>query len=227
MATPVDSARRTGRTVGVLLLVQLAGLIVPFVLLLPLTTGPQDYLAHAAAASGSIKLAVVLLLINCALTIGITLVVFRLVRERSEVLALALLAGSIVMLVMQAVDNVHALSMLSLSQQYAQEVGAGGGLLPLATAIGATRRWSHLTELASIDGWILLFYCVLYRYALVPRVLAVFGLITVLLHFIGVPLLGFFGRPSVTPMAMAMAFSHIALAAWLLVKGFTPKEMAQ
>ncbi len=38
------------------------------------------------------------------------------------------------------------------------------------------------------------------------------------------PLLGFLGRPSVAPMAMA--FSHIALAAWLLVKGFLPKEMA-
>ncbi len=38
------SAKSTGRLIGMLLLIQLAGLIVPFVLLLPLTTGPENYL---------------------------------------------------------------------------------------------------------------------------------------------------------------------------------------
>jgi Domain of unknown function (DUF4386) len=210
-----------------MLLVQLAGLIVPFVLLLPLTTGPQQYLVDAAATSGGIELAVVLLLVNCTLTVGITLAVFRRFSEQSQVLALALLTASIAMLVMQAVDNIHVLSMLSLSQQHAHEAGSGGGLLALATAVGATRRWAHLSELLSIDCWVLLFYWGLYRFALVPRGLAVFGLVTVLLHFIGVPLSGFLGLPSVTPMATAMAFSHIALAAWLLVKGFPFTERAQ
>ena len=54
----MKSAKSKGRRIGVLLVVQLAGLIVPFVLLHPLTTGSQDYLANAAAASFQIKLAV-------------------------------------------------------------------------------------------------------------------------------------------------------------------------
>ena len=44
-----------------LLFFQLAGLIVPFVLLLPLTTGPQSFLANAAGSSLQIKVAVFLL----------------------------------------------------------------------------------------------------------------------------------------------------------------------
>ncbi len=42
------SAKSTGRLIGALLFVQLAGLIVPFVLLHPLMTGPRDFLANAA-----------------------------------------------------------------------------------------------------------------------------------------------------------------------------------
>ena len=45
------SAKGTGRIIGMLLVLQLAGLIVPFVLLLPLTMGPQNYLAHAVESS--------------------------------------------------------------------------------------------------------------------------------------------------------------------------------
>jgi len=44
----MKSAKSPGRLIGVLLFLQLAGLIVPFVLLHPLTTGPQDFLANAA-----------------------------------------------------------------------------------------------------------------------------------------------------------------------------------
>lgn len=45
------SAKRMGRLIGMLLFFQLAGLIVPFVLLLPLTTGPRSYLANAVGSS--------------------------------------------------------------------------------------------------------------------------------------------------------------------------------
>jgi hypothetical protein len=44
-------AKSVGRIVGVLLLVQLAGLIVPFVMLHPITRGSQVWLANAAASS--------------------------------------------------------------------------------------------------------------------------------------------------------------------------------
>jgi hypothetical protein len=214
------SAKSTGRIIGMLLFLQLAGLIVPFVLLLPLTTGPKNYLWDASGSSSQIKLAVFLLFANCGLTIGITIAAFRVFRQYSEALALWLLAASVIMFLLQAVDNIHVLSMLSLSQQYAQADGPNELFQTLAAVVGSTRRWAHFTELLAIDCWIFLLYIVLYRFAVVPRALAAFGLITVVLHFTGIPLRGFLGYSLVTMMGVPMALSHITLATWLVAKGF-------
>ncbi len=220
------SAKSVGRLIGALLFVQLTGLIVPFVLLHPLTTGPRDYLANAAGASFQIKLAVFLLFANCALTIGITIAAWPVFRQHSEAMALWLLAASVIMFALQAVDNAHILSMLSLSQQYAQAGGPDGLFQTLAAVVGSTRRWMHFTELLVIDCWIFLLYSILYRFALVPRALAAFGLLTVILHFIGIPLPGFLGYSVVTLMGVPMGLSHLTLALWLTVKGFGMGSLA-
>src|SRR6266508_5036191 len=214
------SAKSVGRTIGMLLVVQLSGLIVPFVLLLPLTRGPRDFLANAVGASLQIKLAVFLLFANCALTIGIAIAAWPVFRQYSEAMALWLLAAGVIMFSLQAVDNAHMLSMMSLSQQYAQAGGPDELFQTLAAVVGSTRRWVHFTELLVIDCWIFLLYSVLYRFALVPRALAAFGLLTVMLHFTGIPLRGFLGYSLVTLLGVPMAFSHIALALWLMARGF-------
>ena len=218
------SAKSMGRIIGILLLVQLAGLIVPFVLLHPLTTGPAGFLANAAGASLQIKVAVFLLFANCGLTIGIAIPALPLFRHYSEAMALWLVVLSVIMFLLQAVDNVHVLSMLSLSQQYAQAGGPAELFQTLAAVVGSTRRWAHYSELLVIDCWIFLLYSLLYRLALVPRALAVFGLLTVMLHFTGIPLPGFMGYSLVTMMGVPMAFSHVALAIWLMVKGFEDRH---
>jgi hypothetical protein len=209
-----------GRIVGVLLFLQLAGLIVPFVLLLPLTVPPRDYLANAAEASFQIKVAALLLFATCALTIGISIAAFRVFSRYSQAAALWLLAVGVIMFIQQAVDNVHLLSMLSLSQHYGQTGGPDQLFLSLATVVGSTRRWAHITELLVIDCWILSFYSALYRFALVPRLVAIFGLITVLLHFAGIPARSFAGYSAIGAMGVPMALSHITLSLWLVAKGF-------
>ena len=222
----MKSAKSTGQFIGVLLVLQLAGLIVPFVLLHPLTTGPRDYLANAPGSSLQIKVAVFLLFANCALTIGIAIAAWPLFRQYSEAMALWLVAASVIMFSLQAVDNAHILSMLSLSQHYAQLGGPDELFQTLAAVVGSTRRWAHFTELLLIDAWIFLLYSLLYRFALVPRALAAFGLLTVVLHFTAIPLRGFMGYSLVTPLGVPMAFSHIALALWLITKGFKELSLA-
>jgi hypothetical protein len=216
----MKSAKILAQLIGVLLLIQLAGLIVPFVLLHPLTTGSRDFLANAAGASSQIKVAVFLLFANCALTIGISIAAWPLFRLYSERMALWLLAAGVLMFALQAVDNAHILSMVSLSRQYAEAGGPIELFQTLAAMVGSTRRWVHFTELLVIDCWIFSLYSILFRFALVPRALAAFALLTVMLHFIGIPLPGFLGYGIVTLMGVPMAFGHIAVALWLLVKGF-------
>ncbi len=141
------SVKSTGQIIGALLLVQLAGLIVPFVLLRAVPTDAPDWLANAAGASPQIKAGVFLLFTNCALTVGISVAAFRVFRRYGEAMALSLMAASVAMFSLQAVDNAHILSMLSLSQQYTQ-VGSPIELFQtLAAVVGSTRMWAHYTEL--------------------------------------------------------------------------------
>jgi hypothetical protein len=223
----MKSAKSVGRIIGVLLLLQLAGLTVPFILMLPLTRGTSEFLVNGAEISFQIKVAVFLLFANCALTIGISIAAFPIFRQYSHSMALLLVAVSVIMFSLQAVDNAHLLSMLSLSQQYAQAGGQEELFRALAAMVGSTRRWGHYTELLVIDAWIFMFYSLLYRFALVPRALAAFGLITVMLHFTGITLPLFLGYRSVTLMGATMALSHIALALWLMTKGFEERLPSQ
>ncbi len=216
----MKSEKSVGRIIGLLLLVQLAGLIVPFVLLRPIAQSTPEYLANAAAFSFQIKLGVFLLFANCALTIGISIAALPIFRQYSEALALLLVAVSVIMFSLQAIDNSHILSMLSLSQRFAEEGGKNEFFELMAAMVGSTRKWAHYSELIAIDSWIFVFYSLLYRFSVVPRALAAFGLLTVILHFTGIILPVWLGFQSVTIMGASMALGHIVLGFWLTAKGF-------
>lgn len=213
------SAKSIGRIIGILLFVQLVVLTPAFILLMPMTT--SGFLENAAGVSFQIKVAVFLLFANGALTIGIAITAFPIFREYSVRAALWFLAFSIIWFAMQAVDNIHILSMLSLSQQFTEGGALNAELFgAVATAVRSTRRWAHYTELLVIDTWFVVLYISLFRFALVPRVLAGFGLIMVAVHTTGITLPVFAGYPIVPLMAYSMALSYLALGTWLVVKGF-------
>lgn len=218
----MKSAVNIGRFVGALLFVQLVGLSLPFILMMPIAS--SAYLENAAGISFQVRIAVFLLFANAAITIWIAIRSFPVFREHSLAASIWFIAFSLIWFVMQSIDNAHILSMLSLSQEYSKSGGANAELFGiLGTAIRSTRRWVHYTELLVIDTWFLLFYGILFWFRLVPRLLAGFGLAAVLLHAAGIPLPVFLGYSSIMPLGFSLAISHIAVGAWLVVKGFDSK----
>jgi hypothetical protein len=214
----VTRAGHSGRTMGVLLFVQLVGLILPFVLLVPATT--SGFLEVAAGIADQIKVAVFLLFVNGIVTISISLSAFPFIRIHSEPLALGFIALSVIWFSAQAVDNVHILSMLSLSQQYAERGSANVDvLMTLATAVRASRRWAHYTELLVIDAWFFAFYGLLFRCSLVPRRLAALGIVMAAVHTMAIPLPVFLGYTGMPMLGVSLAVSHLAVASWLVLKG--------
>jgi len=89
---------------------------------------------------------------------------------------------------------------------------------------GSVRAWGRArtsrSSILAINCWLFLLYSALFRFTLVPPAVAAFGLITVLLHFTGIPLRSFLGLGPVAEMGMPVALSHLTLATWLVVKGF-------
>jgi hypothetical protein len=119
------------------------------------------------------------------------------------------------------------LSMLSLSHQSAVAAGGDGAMLEIvATALGSARGWVHYTQLITVVSWIFVLYASLWRAALIPRVLAVAGLITSGLQIAGVPLRALLGYGIVPEMAMPLAPAYVWLAVWLIVKGFDVRRQA-
>ena len=211
----------SGRTVGVLLLAHLiVGLTTPFILLQSVVT-TSGFLETAAAHSTQVRVAVFLLFAGSATAIGIAIAAWPVIRQHSLAMALWLLALGVASFTLQAVDSGALLSMLSLSKQFASIDATDAHVFQsLALAVGSARKWAHYSFLLVVGVWIFLLYCVLYRCKLVPRALAAFGLIASLLQITGVTLRGLLGYAPETRLAMPLAPAYVALALWLMIKGF-------
>ncbi|GAA0710835.1 hypothetical protein GCM10009105_12320 [Dokdonella soli] len=139
-------------------------------------------------------------------------------------MALWLLVLAVAGFSLSAVEYTTVLSMLSLSQAYAKAGAANGDLFQtLAGAVGSARYWAHYMNLIVAGGVVFMLYSMLYRFALVPRVLAAFGLGAAMLMLIAftMPL---FGYHIVFLLLLPLGLSQLALAAWLMAKGFEERQ---
>jgi len=225
MGGDMRSAKSVGRTVGVLLLVHfVTGLLLPFIILKPVLATP-GFLENAVSNPGVVRTSMFLSFVSGLVTVGIAITAFPIFRRCSERLALWFVAFSVVSFSLQAVENGTLLSMLSLSQEYAQ-TGAGNGELfrVLSVVIGSARKWAHYLQLLVVVSWMFLLYGVLYRFRLVPRVLCALGLVGTLLQICSVTLRGLLGYPPAFVFAMPLAPIHFALTVWLMAKGFDDRN---
>jgi Domain of unknown function (DUF4386) len=128
--------------------------------------------------------------------------------------------GKIVGMSLAVVENSAVMSMLSFSQAYAN---AGAADTPVFEAmrviVASSRNWAHYAHLLLGGSMYLVFYAVLYRFALIPRSLAGVGVLAVALQMtaVSMPILGL---EIVMLMIMPMGLAHLALALWLTIKGF-------
>jgi hypothetical protein len=213
-------ARKAGRTVAVLLLAQLlCGPIVNFALLQPALAAP-GFLDNAAAHSQQIGIAVLLSLAMAAMTIGIAIAAWPVLRPRSHAMATWLVALAIVALSASAVENINVISMLSLSRAYANADAADRHLFGALTGIvAAPRNASHYIGLIIAGSVAFVIYAASYRFALVPRILAGFGVVAAILEIVAVAM-PLFGGHIVFSMLAPLGLAHLALVSWLLAKGF-------
>jgi hypothetical protein len=220
----MTQAMTIGRTIGLLVLVHLAtGLIVPYVLLQPLTTLPAGFLETAAGMPYRVRLNVLVLFVGGAIPVGIAIAAWPVARLHGRALGLWLLALAVVNMSLQIVENGHWLSMLSLSQAYSQAGVAQAGLFQqLAIVVRASWKWEHYSHIFIVVVWLFVLYAWLHRSALVPRVLARAGMLTAISQFVGITLPVFldYRMPFPTLFGMPLGLANLALASWLLVKGF-------
>lgn len=211
-----------GRTVGILLLVQLAtALTLPFILSKPITFGSPAFLTAVAAHSAQIRSAALISVVGAGFTVYLGITAFPVFRVFSKPAALLFMVVCTVSCSLDLVHTATMLSMLSISNEY---MASGTGNSDLYRVVGAAvagaRRSAHITQLLAISAWMFVFYSLLFRFKLVPRVLAGIGLGGVALQFTGVTLMMLLGYRSIGEMAMPLLPIHLTVAVWLLIKGF-------
>ncbi len=216
----MEAVNRAGRVVGAILLVQMVGgAMLNFVLEAPLFDAP-GFLLNAASYPRQLGLAVLLGVLLEALWVAIAIAMFPLLWPRARSVALWLVVLAAVVLAAAVVEGIGVMSMVSVSQAHARaSAGEREVLQAVRVVVASGRNWAHFSA-RLLDGvTILVFYCALFRFALVPRALAGFGVVAAVL-MLGSIALPFFGRDVVFPLLAPLGLSQLIVAAWLLAKGF-------
>lgn len=207
-----------GRWSGGLLVAQIAGLIGPFILLLPLVRlGPLEPIDPGHVPQ--VRAAVYWLALNALTALAITTASWRSLAGQKGLRA-ALLAMAAAVFILQWIDNAHILTLATL---HSSGAGAGDATRVLTEAEQVTRGWIHRSELLAVDLWVGMFYLAAWRARLLPRWLACAGLLTVALHFSVLVVPMFLGLQGVAALGATMALTHFATGTWLLASGYGSK----
>lgn len=161
--------------------------------------------------------------------IMISALLFPILRRHAESLALAYVGVRVLEGAILTVSYVAQLSRLRLSQSYVEGGQSDGVAEPLDDLLRSVDDWAGtmgLLYLVTFCIGSLLLFTVLYRARLVPRPIAVWGLLAAVLLLVGTILanLDLAGPLSGAGLQIAfaapIAVAELMLAAWLIVRGF-------
>jgi hypothetical protein len=213
--------KTAARTVAILLLVQMAlGPLVNFNLLKSVRA--SVFLAEAAASELALGLGIVLGLAMVGCSVAIAIVAWPVVGERSRAMARWLFALAVANLAVAALEYVGVFSMRSLSDAYATTTDHAA-IEAIAPAVAAARTGAHFLGLVFAGSVAFVLYASLFRFALVPRLIAGFGMLASLGEMIAAAM-PLFGQPVLFALIAPLGLAHLVLVGWLFVKGFADPD---
>ncbi len=215
----MNNYRRTAIIVGILFIIGTIVLISSGVF--SESIHAPDYLNTVAANQNSIKTAVLIELISAAAIVGIPIALYPILKKYSQTLAVGYLTARIFEVIFLVAGTVILLTILSLSQEYIVTTStstfySGAGVLLLAA-----RDWCGiLLDFPFAIGAVILNY-VFYKTLLIPKWFSVWGIFGGALWLAIAPL-RLFGVDNIMieVLALPIAAQEMALAVWLIVKGF-------
>jgi hypothetical protein len=220
-------AKSAARAVGVLLLAQMAAsYLVNFVLLDPLTSAPGGLLVNAAASPLRVGTSALVGIGMGAISVGIAITVWPILSRYSSRLALWMVALAVISVSLLALQQIAILCVLSLSEMLNTAPDVSNGVYKTVALLARSiRNWAHYTELVIGGGMYFVFFAALFRFRLVPRPLAGFGLVAVVLQ-IGTVSAPFFGHDVIFPLLAPLGIAVLVLAIWLIVRGLSDVPVA-
>lgn len=219
----MNTYRRTAILVGALFLAAMAASLVGGGLVESAISAPQ-YLAAVAANETQLIAGLLLELVNAIAVLGIGVLMVPILGSHSEAMARGYLDFRLVEAVFCSAIVIGPLALLILSQNPLQAAALGADAISAVGALAMAQRAS-IAELL-----IPLFFCLgaavlytaLFQTRLLPRFIAVWGLIAVAL-VLAMNLLSLTIELDMTVamiLALPIILNEIVLGIWLIVKGF-------
>jgi len=227
----MNSNKKIAIIVGVLFIIAtVASVFGSLVILEPILSTP-NYLITISENSSKVIIGVLIDAINSAVVIVIAVVLFPIFKKHNETLAFGYIASRIVESVILIVGHISLLSLLALSQDYVQAAAPDVSYYQtLGFLLLAVNDWIWLLGpmiVFSLTAMILNY--LFYQSKLIPRFISVWGLIGAIL-LLAAGLLGMFGLSPLSPISIILtipiALNEIALALWLIIKGFKSSALA-
>jgi hypothetical protein len=222
----MDTTRKTAIMVGALFLFSNVTFILGSFIFVEPILGAPDYLNLVSANRTQVLLGALLELINGVAYLGIAVLMFPILKQRFESLALGYVGFRIIEFIMQTLSDLSPLALLTISEEF---VSAGApqssSFQTLGTLLLAERYWVSIT----FGLGALLFYYMLYQANLIPRFISVWGLLgavtvltTTMLDMFAISISLAIGLV----LGLPMLLNELFLGVWLIVKGFNPAAIA-
>jgi hypothetical protein len=227
----MDTTRTSARVAGVLFIITFLTSI-PAALVLYTPVLEDANFIVGTGAEGGVALGALLEVLLIIANVGTAVVLFPILKRQNEGLALGYVGARLVECTFIAVGIVSLLSVLTLRQDFA---GAAGGdsatFVTVGKSLVAIHDWTFLLGpgfIVGVGNGLILGY-LMYRSGLVPRGMALLGLIAgpVLLAGGTAALLGVVEPDSaLKTLAAAPEFVwELSLGIYLMVKGFKPSPI--
>jgi hypothetical protein len=214
------STRTIGRIVGALILLGYVGYLGGSVLVNS-ATGGTDVLADVAGSGSRVSAGALLMLVNSAAVIAIGVLVFPVLRPQHATSAYAYLVTRVFEGIMLAVGILGLLLLVPLAREYADADAAADAsvLRSFARIAQDGSAFAYQVAMIGLAVGSLLFCRALLRAGLVPRFLAIWGLVGYAIFGIGM-VLEILGYRVGDVLSVPGGLFEISLAVLLLAKGF-------
>ena len=224
----MNTNKNTVRFVGVLFLTAMVASLVGGGLVESALSTP-DKLAAAFENKTQVMIGVLLELVNSIAVVGIGVLLYSILKQHNEKMAIGYLGFRLVEAVFCAIIVISPLSLITMSQEYVISGVSGAAYLQIASAFSLSGRASVSGLLIPVFfslGALLLYYS-LFQSKLLPGFISVWGLIGTILIFTSNLLSQF----TVLPVGAALIFglpiilNEIFLGFWLIARGFNPSAI--
>ena len=214
----MDSNRKTAISVGVLFIIALVTSVTSFFFFESIYD--SNYLTVVSANENHVLIGTLFMLTATASIVGIPIAIYPILKKHNESLALGYVGARIFEGLFFAFNIIILLSILSLSHEFVNAVAPNASYFQTSGALLlAEFDWNSILLDFPFALSALILNCLLYKSKLIPRWLSGWGFIGGALWLPGV-LLSMFGLMDATFLAAPLGLQEMALAVWLIVKGF-------